>query len=152
MLRHASSTRFIAVSFSSDQSPSLPGVILPSGTAPETSDAVNAALRAAEAMIARQPVPTDQRERYRLYLAQVHQAGTGVLDTLPPDLLFPAGVPIERNEVVALPEGPSGSFALRYLAEPHPDAPWLRRAERRVVTRIAGLERTASEVWTLGDL
>ncbi len=126
------------------------GTILPAGGAPVASDAIDAALRAAEALIARQPVPTDERERYRLYLAEVHRAGTGLLDMLPPDLLFPSTSPIARSEVLALPGGLSGSFALRYAGEPHPDAPWLKRAERHVVTRIGSLERTASEVWTLG--
>jgi hypothetical protein len=128
------------------------GAILPADGAPAASDAVSAALRAAEAMIARQPVPADTRERYRLYLAQVHRAGSGLLDTLPTDLFFPSGIAVERSEALALPEGLNGSFALHYLGEPQPGAPWLKRAERRVVTRVGGLERSASEVWTLAVL
>lgn len=128
------------------------GAILPAPSAPQPTDTVTAALRAAETLIARQPVPEDERERYRLYLAQVHRAGTGMLDTLPPDLFFPTGVPIERSEALALPDGLSGGFALRYVAEAQTDGPWLKRAERRIVTRLAGLERTASEVWTLDNL
>jgi hypothetical protein len=126
------------------------GAIMATGSAPASADTIGAALRAAEAMIARQPVPAEERERYRLYLAQVHRAGAGVLDTLPADLFFPTSAPIARNEVLSLPDGLTGSFALRYAGEPHADAPWLKRAERHVVTRIGGLERMASEVWTLG--
>ena len=128
------------------------GMILSPSTAPGASDAVADALRAAEAMIARQPVPADERERYRLYLAQVHQAGATLLDTLPPDLLFPIGVPEDRNETVALPDGLTGQFALHYTAEPQADAPWLKRAERRVMTEVSGFTRSASEIWTLSPL
>lgn len=126
------------------------GLILTPGSTPVSSDAIADALRAAETLIARQPVPADERERYRLYLAQVHQAGATVLDTLPSDLLFPAGAPVEHSETIALPDGLSGQFSLSYSAQPQADAPWLQRAERRVVTEITGLTRSASEVWTLG--
>lgn len=128
------------------------GMILSPGALPGESDAVADALRAAEAMIARQPVPADERERYRVYLAQVHQAGASLLDTLPPDLLFPTGVPEDRSETVALPDGLTGQFTLRYYAEPQADAPWLKRAERRVMTAVSGFTRSASEVWTLSPL
>lgn len=125
------------------------GSILSVGNVPAPSAAVTDALRAAQAMIARQTVPADDRERYRLYLAQVHQAGATALDTLPPDLLFPVGTPFEQSQVVALPGGLTGQFTLRYTAEPQADAPWLKRAERRVTTQVAGLTRSANEVWTL---
>lgn len=128
------------------------GILLPGGEARAVSDEVGKAMRAAEALIARQRVPTGERERYRHYLGEVHRAGTGLLDRVPPDLFFPTGEPIRRSETLALPEGMIGSFWLDYMSEPHPDAPWLKQAERHVVTRIAGLERVASEVWTLGEL
>lgn len=125
------------------------GLVLTPGRQPTSPDAVAEALSAAEALIARQPVPEDERERYRLYLAQVHQAGTTLLDTLPPDLFFPAGTPVERSRTVALPGGLTGHFMLRYTAESQADAPWLKRAERSALTEVAGLSRSASEVWTL---
>lgn len=126
------------------------GEILSEAGTPPESDAITQALRAAEALIARQPVPRNERETYRLYLAQVHDAGATLLDTLPPDLLFPAGIPVEREEVVSLPGGLTGSFAMRYTCTAQADAPWLKLAERHIVTRIEGLERQALESWTLG--
>lgn len=128
------------------------GLILSNGVAPGTDDDVAAALRSAEALIASQPVPAEEREAFRSFLAQVHAAGSGQLDTMPTDLLFPASQPVNRTEMVALPGGLTGSFALEYEAQPQPDAPWLRQAERRIVTRVEGLERRAREVWTLGPL
>ncbi|HSJ79133.1 MAG TPA: hypothetical protein VK913_10415, partial [Erythrobacter sp.] len=53
------------------------GLILSNGTALGTDDDVTAALRSAEGLIARQPVPAEEREAYRSYLAQVHAAGSG---------------------------------------------------------------------------
>ena len=128
------------------------GAILTAPVPPGESDPVAAALRAAEGFIARQPVPTDERARARFYLAEVHRAGSGLLDALPGDLLYPAGVPVERSEVVALPDGLTGRFVLSYKALPQPDAPWLARAERRVITSVGGMDRQATEVWTLGPL
>jgi hypothetical protein len=124
-----------------------PGIEPGSALAP--SDAVSDALRAAEAMIARQPVPADEREKYRFYLAQVHQSGASLLDSLPDDLFFPAGAPVARTENISLPDGLTGRFALRYRSEPQADAPWLARAERQIETEVAGLTRSASESWTL---
>lgn len=128
------------------------GLIISQGREPAANDAVAGAMRAAEAMIASQPVPPEERERYRLYLTQVHQAGASVLDTLPSDLLFPAGIAEDRSEVVDLPGGLTGQFTLRYHAMPQPDAPWLKRAERRVMTSVGGFTRNASEVWTLAPI
>ncbi|KPF63814.1 hypothetical protein IP79_08215 [Porphyrobacter sp. AAP60] len=128
------------------------GLILSGGTAPGTDDDVAAALRSAEALIASQPVPAEEREAFRSFLAQVHTAGSGQLDTMPADLLFPARQPVNRTETVALPGGLTGSFTLQYEAQPQPDAPWLQQAERRIVTRVEGLERRAREAWTLGPL
>lgn len=128
------------------------GAILTAPVPPGESDTVAAAMRAAEAVIARQPVPTDERARARFYLAEVHRTGSGLLDALPGDLFYPAGIPVERSEAVALPNGLTGRFVLSYKALPQPDAPWLARAERRVITSVGGIDRQASEVWTLGPV
>lgn len=122
------------------------------GGIPALDDGIAAALHAAEALIARQPIPADERAAYGQYLALVHEAGSGQLDTLPPDLLFPTSPPVIRTEEVALPGGLKGTFTLHYTAQPQPDAPWLKHAERRITTRVEGLERSASEVWTLGPI
>jgi hypothetical protein len=126
------------------------GMILSSGDRPAEDDAVAAAIRMAEAMIAQQPVPPHERDRNRFYLAQVHAAGSNLLNALPHDLLFPIGMPVERSEAVVLPGGLPGRFALTYYARPHGDAPWLAQAERRVISEVGGLVRTAGEVWHLG--
>jgi hypothetical protein len=126
------------------------GVILSAPATPDASADVSAALRAAEAMIARQPIPADDKARLNHYLGEVHRAGTGMLETLPADLLFPSGTPLDHSETMTLPGGLTGRFTLSYRAEPQPDAPWLDRAERRVMTVIGTSQRRAAEVWTLG--
>jgi hypothetical protein len=73
-------------------------------------------------------------------------------DTLPTDLFFPVGTPVERNEMIALPDGLTGTFALTYKAQAQNGAPWLDQAERRVVTRIGALQRASSERWSLGPI
>lgn len=130
------------------------GMILTAASAaPRESDTVAAALRAAEGIIARQPrLPGEDRVRLRAYLGEVHRAGSGLLDTLPDDLLFPAGMPVERSETVTLPDGLTGRFRISYTAVCQPEAPWLARAERRVVTSVGGLDRAAGEVWTLAPI
>lgn len=133
-----------------DASAMFPLMLSDTGLILTPDDVLAGALTAAEALIARQPVPADERERYRLYLAQVHQAGASLLDTLPPDLFFPTSSAVERSQPVALPDGLIGRFTLRYSSEQQPDAPWLKRAERRAMTDVAGFTRAASEVWTLG--
>jgi hypothetical protein len=126
------------------------GLIISSPTAPEPSEAIDAALRAAESLIARQALPASEQARLSHYLGEVQRAGTGLLDALPGDLLFPASAPVEHTQAVTLPDGLTGRFTLSYRGEPQPDAPWLARAERRVVTVIGTTERRAAEVWTLG--
>jgi hypothetical protein len=108
-----------------------------------------AALRAAEALIAQQPAPADARARNLQYLALLHRAGAGAFDTLPADLLFPVNTPVERAETITLPDGLIGSYALAYHARTQSDASWLDQAERRVMTRIDGLERRSTERWRL---
>lgn len=113
-------------------------------------DSISAALRVAETMIARAPVTEHEREQQFYYLARVHAAGSNLLNTLPPDLFFPLGTPVERSEAVMLPGGLPGRFLLSYHARPQGDAPWLAHAERRVTSEVGGLVRSASEQWSLG--
>jgi hypothetical protein len=126
------------------------GEILVPGNNAEDRETIAAALRLAEDMIARSPGPASERARLRHYLAEMHRAGSGALDALPTDLLFPAGETIERSETVNLPDGLKGSFSLAYTAQPHADAPWLHHAQRRVETVLGDLSSATREAWSLG--
>lgn len=128
------------------------GEILVPGKGGEDREAIAAALRLAESMIARSPGTANEHARLRHYLAEMHRAGSGALDALPTDLLFPAGETIERSETVNLPDGLTGRFALVYRAEAQPDAPWLHHAERRVETVLGDLSSATCETWSLAPI
>lgn len=125
------------------------GLIMGSSGAENSNADITAALRAAETLIAQQPAPADARARNLQYLALLHRAGAGAFDRLPADLLFPIGTPIDRAETITLPGGLTGSYTLAYDARAQGSAPWLDQAERRVLTRIAELERYSTERWRL---
>ena len=114
------------------------------------ADRTHAALRAAEKMIATRPQSEARRDNLRRYLAEVHRAGSGQFDTLPPDLFAPAGPPQRRVETVSLPGGLNGTFELLWEATAAPARGWLSSGERQIITRIEELERRSREVWTLG--
>lgn len=123
------------------------GLVAASGSAPAD---LGAALRAAEKMIATRPQSEARRDNLRRYLAEVHRAGSGQFDTLPPDLFAPAGPPQRRVETVSLPGGLNGTFELLWEATAAPASGWLSSGERQIITRIEELERRSREVWTLG--
>jgi hypothetical protein len=123
------------------------GLVVASGAAPAD---LGAALRMAEAMIAARPQSATQRDNLRRYLAEVHRAGSGQFDALPPDLFVPAGTPKPRVETVSLPGGLTGAFELLWDARAAPGSDWLIEGRRQIITRIEGLERRSREVWTLG--
>ncbi|GIX20901.1 hypothetical protein [Erythrobacter cryptus] len=128
------------------------GAILPVADAQGVSEAVTAALGAAEELIARGPGPADQRALQRAYLARLDAVGADLFEQLPRDLFFPTGVPSVVRETLTLPDGLIGSFTVEYRAAPQPDAPWLSRAERVITTRIGAQERRREELWRMGDL
>jgi hypothetical protein len=128
------------------------GLILASGTANAAPDDMAAALRAAEKMIAARPQSEGQRDNLRRYLAEIHRAGAGQFEALPPDLFVPAGTPLRRVEPVSLPGGMTGAFELVWEARANPDTGWLVSGQRQIITRIAELERRSREVWTLDPI
>lgn len=125
------------------------GLIVSHGTGAAQPGDLAAALRAAEGLIARMPAPPSERDAIRRYLAELDRAGASQFDSLPADLLFPAGTPLRRLETLALPEGRTGEFELVWEARAAPETGWLAEGERRIATRIAGQERRSREVWRL---
>lgn len=128
------------------------GLVLASGSAQTAPADMAAALRAAEAMIAARPQSTEARDNMRLYLTEIHRAGSGQFDSLPPDLFFPSGTAQRRVETVSLPGGLSGTFELTWETRAAPGTGWLIEGRRTIVTRIEELERRSSEVWTMAAI
>lgn len=128
------------------------GLILASGNAAAPAQDIAAALRAAEKLIAARTDNGAERNALRRYLGEIHRAGSGQFDSLPPDLFFPATIPQRRVETVSLPGGLSGEFTLSWEARTAPGAGWMAECEREIVTRIDTLERRSREVWTMGPI
>lgn len=128
------------------------GLVLASGTAPTAPADMAAALRAAETMIASRPQSAAARDNMRLYLAEIHRAGSGQFDSLPDDLFFPASTTQRQAETVSLPGGLSGTFELTWETRTAPGTGWLAEGRRSIVTRIAEFERRSSEIWTLAPI
>ena len=125
------------------------GLVVASGSAPA---GLGAARRTAETMIATRPQNEARRDNLRRYLAEVHRAGSGQFDALPPDLFVPAGTPQRRVETVSLPGRLTGAFELLWDARGAPGSGWLIEGQRQIITRIEELERRSREVWTLGPI
>lgn len=112
---------------------------------------IAAAVSEAEAMIAARPSSADIKKQQRQYLAQLHRSGGSLLDTLPPDLFFPAIEQRETRRPVELPAGLKGEFVMSFTAKKAVDRQWLAEAERSITTRIGDDERRSSDRWTLTD-
>lgn len=81
------------------------------------------------------------------FLAQVTKASAG---TAWPQFLFNPGRAVHREvRQVPLADGTTGEVEVQVKADGLMPSGLAHRVERTVITRIAGTERTAREVWTL---
>lgn len=110
---------------------------------------VAAAMREAERLIAARLRSDAARGEAMRALADVQQAGTGLLERLPRDLFFPQGPGFSARQPLRLPDGSQGEFEVHYTASAAPLAGWLSAAERRIVTRLSGSERRSRERWQM---
>ena len=127
------------------------GRVMASGGGVRPRD-LSAAIREAEAMIARMEIPAAEAVAMTAFLARLQQAGSSLLDTLPEDLFYPVRGPMRQTRQVALPGDMTGEFEITYDAKADSANGWLERAERIVITRIGASERRARELWTLADI
>lgn len=127
------------------------GLILAAGPGAREEDVAHA-LQTARQMIGNGRAPQSVMEAQMSYLAGLQRAGASFLDRVPDDLFFPTGSPKRVIRSIDLPDGSLGEFELVYKATPASDGRWLDRAERTVVTRLAGTLRTAREEWQLRGL
>ena len=113
------------------------------------SDDVQRALKEARQVIEARDLSGDDKAAQIAGLAELQSNAGSMLDGIPPDLFFPIKASSKTVESVLLPGGMTGEFELHYTAECATDAPWLKRSERRVITRIGDSERRSSDVWTM---
>lgn len=124
------------------------GLIFAAGNGVAARD-VNNAIEVAQRMIAERPIPASERSALREHLASVRRTSSSLLEQLPDDLFFPVAGPMRAVRSMELPGGMVGEFELSYSAMAVPDKGWLDRAERMIVTRLAGTEQIAREYWEL---
>ena len=113
------------------------------------SDDVQRALEEARQVIEARDLSDDNKAAQLAGLAELQRNAGSMLQGIPPDLFFPMKASSKAVESVLLPGGMTGEFELHYNAECASDAPWLKRSERRVITRIGDSERRSSDVWTM---
>lgn len=113
------------------------------------SDDVQRALAEARQVIEARGLPGDDKAAQIAGLAELQRNAGSMLEGIPPDLFFPMEASSKTVESVVLPGGMTGEFELHYTAECASDAPWLKRSERRVITRVGDSERRSSDVWTM---
>ncbi len=124
------------------------GLIFSAGNGVAARD-VDKAIEVAQRMIAERPIPASERSALREHLASVRRTSASLLEKLPDDLFFPVAGPMRAVRSMELPGGTVGELELSYSAMAVPDKGWLDRAERMIVTRLAGTEQIAREYWEL---
>lgn len=124
------------------------GLIMAAGAASD-ADTVDAALAAARGVMAQHGLSSGSVAQHARYLADLQQAGSSLLEAWPADLFYPSPLPRRIVREVALPDGQTGEFELRWTASTQADSPLLREARREVLTRIGESERRSSEDWSL---
>lgn len=114
--------------------------------------AMTRAIAVAKDMIARSGrSPSDTAQAMR-HLAQMQEASQPLFATMPRDLFFPTGAAIRDIRAVNLPDGSVGEFELTYNASAVPEAGWLAKAERQIITRLGGDARQSREIWSLESM
>jgi hypothetical protein len=113
---------------------------------------VRRAVVIAEQMFQARDVNLAQQEQARMFMNQLQNTAQPLLETLPPDLLYPRGGTSEAIQSVNLPNGEQGEFKLEYSARAQPNSGWLDQAERLITTTIGSSSRTSRESWRLAGV
>lgn len=112
---------------------------------------VDTAVETGEAMLTRKFGEASIAQDHTQYLSQLQVAGVSLLDELPGDLFFPSSKPFRDRRTIALPDGGTGEFEVRWEATAAPVTGHLQTARREVITRIGTNERRSFEDWTLRE-
>ena len=110
---------------------------------------IEAAVEQALSAIARLPMPEDEREQARLFVAALHNTGQGITAHMPHDLFAPASLPRRTQQVIALPDGAAGRVETLFDGQLDPQTGLMSAAVREIVTAVDGSERTTREEWSL---
>jgi len=120
-----------------------------SGESARDTPEIERAMRYAAERIAAANPSQDTAEAMRQFIGAIRQAGATVVSSLPTDLFAPAETDSSATRSIALPSGGRGYVTTRFSAERDPETRLMRTATRKIVTRIDGDERHASEQFSL---
>jgi len=107
------------------------------------------ALAHATKLVAARDRPAEIKLLERRDLEQIAQQFSAFGESLPADLFFPSGRSLKQTRSLALPNGKRGSYTSTYQTSATRGRRWLKEARRAIVTNINGIERAASEAWSL---
>lgn len=124
------------------------GLILAAGDFVQVDDETRA-IQMAREQIRERDLSGDSKSDQLRALAVLQRSFSSLLDQMPADLFFPKGEPVKRVRPVNLSDGIIGEFELTYEAQSSEHGDWLKRAERRIITRIGNSERRSREVWSM---
>lgn len=110
------------------------------------------AVRIASDLIGHSNKSGQEKETALRYLAVLQAAGNSVVNTLPPDLFYPAGSDQHDLRKLSLPNGQLGEIELIRTSQRAIGQHWLDKSVRRVVTRVAGTSQESREIWTMRPL
>lgn len=132
----------------------FPVLLAPDGTimaaGQNTTEAsVDTAIELAQQLLAAAISKASEPSQHAAYLSKLQVAGSSVLDEMPGDLFYPSTEPFREVRRIALPDGSSGSFEMRWQASAQDGSGLLKTARREVITRIGESARQSSEDWSL---
>jgi len=124
------------------------GTIMAAGqsTSPSSFDA---AIETAQSLLGASGYDDGNVAQQGIYMAQLQEAGSSLLDEMPGDLFYPSTTPLRDVRQLALPDGTFGEFELTWEASVDVSTRLLETARREVITRIGSSERRSSEEWSL---
>ncbi|MEE4289291.1 MAG: hypothetical protein V2J14_07965 [Erythrobacter sp.] len=124
------------------------GMIVAAGES-TTAESVDRAIAAGLEVLRTHGMPEEETAMHASILGEMQRAGATLLETMPPDLFYPATTPSRTVRAIALPDGGAGEFEVSWRASVQPGTALLAEARREVVTRIGADERRSSEDWSL---
>ncbi len=124
------------------------GLIVAAGESHSATD-MRKALSTAKDLLGTDSMTKSEERNVEATLRQIGQASNRLIETLPADLFFPRQPVVETRRPLALSNGTSGEFVMRYETTRNPATGLMVRAERVITTVLGGEKRASRELWTL---
>ena len=107
------------------------------------------ALETGRALLRSLPLDAVDHQDAQRFMAELAGLSAGAVSRMPRDLFFPQPGRDTATRDIALPGGGTGSIVVVSSASAAADTGLLTASVRQIVTRLQGIERNASERWSL---